>query len=87
MGVSRILMSKQQPQQALSYLQQAAKVDPLNTEAHYRLALVYRSLHKAEEAQQEMKLYQEIRRTKEHVKELYKQMNATPTREMNAEPD
>jgi len=87
MGVGRILMNKQQPQQALTYLQRAALADPLNTEAHYRLALAYRSLQRTEEAQKEMKLYQEIRRTKDHVKELYKQMNTEPKQETNPGTD
>ncbi len=75
LGLGRGLMNKQKPDEAVRYLRQAAQVDPLNTEAHYRLALAYKRLDQAEKAQKEMTLYQEIRRTKDQVKELYRQMN------------
>ena len=71
-------MTKQKPEEAIKYLRRALQVDPLNTEAHYRLALACKRLDHAEESEKEMKLYQEIRRTKDQVKELYRQMNRAP---------
>ena len=68
-------MTKQRPEEAIKYLRRAAQVDPLNTEAHYRLALACKRLDQTEESEKEMKLYQEIRHTKDQVKELYRQMN------------
>jgi tetratricopeptide (TPR) repeat protein len=38
MGISRILMTQDKPQQALRYLSEAVEQDPLNAEAHYRYA-------------------------------------------------
>ena len=78
LGLGRSLMNKQKPEEAIKYLRRAAQVDPLNTEAHYRLALACKRLEQTEEAEKEMRLYQEIRRTKDQVKELYRQMNQAP---------
>jgi len=78
LGLGRGLMTKQKPEEPIKYLRRALQVDPLNTEAHYRLALAGKRLDHAEESEKEMKLYQEIRRTKDQVKELYRQMNRAP---------
>ncbi len=78
LGLGRSLMNKQKPEEAIKYLRRAAQVDPLNTEAHYRLALACKRVQQTEEAEKEMKLYQEIRSTKDRVKALYRQMNRAP---------
>lgn len=77
-GLGRMLMSLGKPQEALKYLRMAVQSDPLNSEAHYRLALVYKRLHMTSEAQKEMGLFQEIKQTRNQVKELYRQMNKRP---------
>jgi hypothetical protein len=52
--------------------------DPLNGEAHYRLAIVCKRLVLLNEAEKEMRLFQEIKQTKKNVRALYRQMNKTP---------
>ena len=74
-GLGRLLATMDKPQDALKYLRMAVQSDPLNGEAHYRLATVCRRLQLKDEAEREMRLFQEIKQTKERVKELYKQMN------------
>jgi tetratricopeptide (TPR) repeat protein len=76
LGMGRVLMSIQRPQEARQYLEMAVKSDPLNTTAHYRLASVYRTLQLDNDAQREMRLYQEIKKTMDQVKVLYRQMKA-----------
>jgi len=55
---------------------------PLNGEAHYRLALVYRTLKLPDDAKREVRLYEEIKKTKDQVKQLYRQMNREPKPEV-----
>jgi tetratricopeptide (TPR) repeat protein len=78
MGLARVLMDKEKAQEALPHLRSAIAADPLNGEAHYRLAAAYRMLRMPEEAQKEVRLFQEIKKTKDQVRTLYQQMNQTP---------
>lgn len=90
LGLGHMLMPDH-PQEALRYLRMAVESDPLNGEAHYRLAAVYRKLQRPEEAQEETKLFQEIKLVKNQVAGLYREMNKTPPRsiseqDLDAEP-
>jgi tetratricopeptide (TPR) repeat protein len=78
LGLARLLLMQQKPQEATNYLRAAIESDPLNSEAHYRLASAYRLLQMDDQAQKEMHLFQEIKKTKDQVKELYRQMNIRP---------
>jgi predicted Zn-dependent protease len=78
LGLAAILVEEEKPQDALQYLQSAVQADPMNANAHYRLARVCHALHLAEEEQKEIKLYQEIRDTKDRIAKLYRQMNRRP---------
>jgi tetratricopeptide (TPR) repeat protein len=77
-GFGRLLAATGKPQEALKYLRMAVQTDPLNAEAHYRLATNCRKLGLTEEAAKELKLFQEIKQTKDRVRDLYRQMNKTP---------
>jgi predicted Zn-dependent protease len=74
-GLARTLMSSDKPREAIKYLRMAIESDPLNSEAHYRLASAYRSLQMTDEASKEIRLFQEIKQTKAQIRELYQQMN------------
>jgi Tfp pilus assembly protein PilF len=78
LGLAAILVEQEKPQEALPYLRSAVQADPMNANAHYRLARVCRALNLTGEAQKETKLYQEIRDTKDRVAQLYRQMNLRP---------
>ena len=78
LGLARVLTETEKPREALPYLRQAVAADPLNGEAHYRLAAAYRILKMPDDSQKEMKLFQEIKNTKEQVRMLYRQMKRTP---------
>jgi tetratricopeptide (TPR) repeat protein len=81
MGLARLLMSERKSEEAVTFLRMAIESDPLNGEAHYRLALAYRDLQRAEDAQKEIRIFQDIKRIKDQVKELYRQMNKESTRD------
>ncbi len=78
MGLGRVLMAQGKPQEAIKYLRMAVPTDPLNGEAHSRLGTAYRTLQMTDEAQKELKLFDEIKKTKDQVKQLYRQMNREP---------
>jgi tetratricopeptide (TPR) repeat protein len=79
LGLGRVLMTMEKPREAKRYLEMAVQADPLNAEAHYRLAQVCKRLLMTSEAEKEMKLFQEIKKTKDQVRTLYRQMNRQPS--------
>src|SRR5262249_9441161 len=81
LGLGKVLMAMQKPREAIEYLRMAIRSDPLNDSAHYQLALACRNLSMTDEAQKEMRMYQEIKQARDQVKRLYRQMNRRPTPE------
>ncbi len=75
MGMAKLLMMQEKPEEAVKYLRMAIQSDPLNGSAHYQLAQAYRRLQMTDMARKEMQLSQEIRKTKDQVEALYHQMN------------
>lgn len=75
MGLARILIRQNKPAQALPLLQQVVDEDPLNGEAHYRDALALKAAGRTEEAQQQIKMYETIRASREKVVHVYEEMN------------
>ncbi len=78
LGLAKILVSQDKPQEAVKLLRSAVQADPFNAAAHYRLARVCHVLQLNEEEKKEIKMYQEIRRAKDRVAQLYRQMNRRP---------
>jgi tetratricopeptide (TPR) repeat protein len=74
-GLARILMTREKPQEAIKYLRMAVARDPLNGGAHYRLAQAYRRAQMMDEAKKEAKLVEEIKSAKDRVEALYHEMN------------
>lgn len=78
LGLGHVLLVMGRPQEARKYLEMVVQSDPLNETAHYRLAMAYRRLQMTEAAQKEVRLFEEIKKTKDQVAELYRQMNVRP---------
>jgi Tfp pilus assembly protein PilF len=87
LGLGRLLASMDKPHEAAKYLRMAVQSDPLNGEAHYRLASVSRKLGLTDEAAKEFRLFREIKQTKKDLKELYRQMNKNPPKQEEPLPD
>jgi len=83
MGLAKLLAPKE-PQEAIRHLRMAVQGDPLNGSAHYQLAQAYRRLQMGEMAQKEMRLFEEIKTTKDRVEDLYHQMNRQMKPEIDA---
>jgi len=86
-GLGRLLATRDKPQEAVKYLRMAVQADPLNGEAHYRLASVCRGLDLKEESEKEFRLFREIKQTRESLKELYRQMHKKPPGQEDQIPD
>ncbi len=87
LGMGQLLAVMGKPEEAVKYLRMAIQNDPLNAEAHYRLATNCRKLGLTAEAEKELKLFQEIKKTKDQVRELYRQMNKAPKEQDEQLPD
>jgi tetratricopeptide (TPR) repeat protein len=87
MGLGKILMIKEKPQEAIQYLRMAIESDPLNGAAHYQLSQAYKRLQMTDMAQKEMHLFQEIKKTKSQIEELYRQMNRRSKPQTDEAPD
>jgi tetratricopeptide (TPR) repeat protein len=74
-GLADLAVKQSNFEQAAGYLHLAVQEDPLNAEAHYQLCQVDKRLNLDEEAQKELKLFLDIRASRDKVRELYRQMN------------
>jgi tetratricopeptide (TPR) repeat protein len=86
MGLADLLKMQNKPEEAARYLRMAIASDPFNAEAHYKLSQVDRQLHLEEEQKKELKLFLDIRATKDKIKLLYRQMNPQATAPDDALP-
>lgn len=86
MGLAKLLLADN-PREAVKYLRIAVQFDPLNATAHYQLAQGYRRLQMTELAEKEVRLFQEIKQTKQQVQALYRQMNRQMKPEVDQSPD
>ena len=73
MGLANLAIHEN-PQEAVRYLRMAVESDPLNGSAHYQLARAYQRLQMSDLAEKELRLSQEIRKTKDEVQGLYHEM-------------
>ncbi len=87
MGLAEVLRMQEKWEEAVKYLRMAVQADPLNGTAHYRLGTAYKRLQMDDMAKKEMLLSQEIKKTKDQVEELYRQMNRRPTPAANEAPE
>ena len=86
-GLGRLLAGMDKPQEAVTYLRMAVQSDPLNEQAHYRLATECRILRLKDESEKELRLFREIKQAKENLKVLYRQMNKKPPKQEDPIPD
>lgn len=87
LGLGRMLAAMEKPREAAKYLRMAVQSDPLNDNAHYRLAVVCRKLQLNDEADKELRLFREIKAAKDRLEELYRQMNRKPPGKEDHIPD
>ncbi len=74
-GLAEVMKQQNKPEDAARYLRLAIGTDPMNAEAHYKLAQVDRQLHLDAEQKEQLRLFLEIRATRDKIKVLYREMN------------
>jgi len=67
LGVAKLLIEEGKTQQALAYLQSAARADPNNAQVHHRLAVLYRGMGQNQEADRELSAFQELDRVQKQL--------------------
>lgn len=87
MGLATVSRSQEKWEEAVKYLRMVVQSDPLNGTAHYQLGMAYKRLQMDDMAKKEMLLSQEIKKSKDQVEELYRQMNRRPTPSTNDAPE
>jgi cytochrome c-type biogenesis protein CcmH/NrfG len=87
LGMARTLVSLRQPEKARPFLERAVRLDPSNASAHFRLAALYRSTGRAEEARRELAEFQKYKEMKERLKEIYGQMRLTSGKQERPDVD
>jgi tetratricopeptide (TPR) repeat protein len=87
LGAARILMRQEKAADAVPLLRQAAEADPLNGEAHYRYAMALKATGHVDEAQEQIGIYQTIRKARDRVAHVYEEMNRRMKAPQDEEPD
>jgi tetratricopeptide (TPR) repeat protein len=77
-ALGKVWISQGQPAKALTFLQQAVRIDPENEVAHYRLAEAYRKLGRNQEGAAEMALFKKLREASSSIASIYRQVQQTP---------
>ncbi|MDQ6704833.1 MAG: tetratricopeptide repeat protein [Acidobacteriota bacterium] len=84
LGLAKTLIAMQQPQSADKYLEHAAKLDPYNPAIHFRLTALYRQLGRPDDAEHEIAEFKRLRRMKEKLTQIYREMRLKPAKEDEA---
>ena len=77
-GLAIVLISLNQTNEAISFLEDALKDDPTNLVAHFRLSTLYRRADRTAEAQREMETFQHYQDVKDKLGKVFKQLAAPP---------
>ena len=73
LGLAGLLVDEGKTQEALSYLQSAARSDPYKAEVRHRLAILYRSMGRNEEADRELSAFRELDTVRNHLQKALQQ--------------
>lgn len=86
LGLAGVAQKQGNLQEAARYLRMAVQSDPLNADAHYQLCQVDKRLNLDADAQKELKLFLDIRASRDKVRQLYLQMNPQTGRAVENSP-
>lgn len=87
LGLAKTLIEMNQTGKALALLEDTVKLEPANATAHYRLAMLYRQMGRADDAKREVDLYQKFNEMKDKLRALYKELQVQPKEIREDEPD
>jgi hypothetical protein len=69
----------------VTHLERAAQIERFNPGTHYRLGVVYRELGRADDSHREMTRFEELKKMKSRLGDLYQEMRLQPGK--RDEPD
>ena len=67
LGLASILTDQGENSEALSYLESAVRLDPFNSEARHRLGMLYRQIGRKEDADRELKAFEDLQRAQSQL--------------------
>lgn len=74
LGLAGLLIDEGKTQEALGYLQSAARSEPYNAEVRHRLAVLYRSLGQNQDADRELSAFQELEKVQSQRQKALQQV-------------
>lgn len=83
----KTLIKMNQPYMTLPLLEASVQLEPTDATAHYRLATLYKSMGRTEDARREMELYKKYKDLKDKLRVVYKEMLLQPEGIREDEPD
>ncbi len=78
LDLAKVLIQMNQLDKAQTLLEQTVQLDPTNATAHYRLATFYRDQGHIEDAKRQLEFYQNLRKEKDKLRDVYKDLLIQP---------
>jgi tetratricopeptide (TPR) repeat protein len=75
LGMGKVLIRMGKNQEALTHLREAARLDPIDSTAHYLLAQTYRRLGQMADADREIKVFEDLENSRKAIHEVYQEMH------------
>jgi Tfp pilus assembly protein PilF len=73
--LANLLLTMNQPENAVKLLEHAVQIDPTNATIHFRLGTVYRRLGRNAEAQREIEQYRKYKDLKDKLRETFRELH------------
>src|SRR5258708_1558089 len=86
-GLAKVLMLMNQPEQDEPLLQRALQLDPTSAAAHFRLSTLYRQAGRTADAKRQLEEYQKYKEMKEKLQDIYHDMRVKPAKQEGDETD
>ncbi len=87
LGLAKALIEMDEPDKALPLLEASVQLEPTNSNAHYRLATLYKKLGRVEDARREVELYKKYKDMKEKLRGIYKDVLIQPQEILEDDPN
>ncbi len=75
LGMGKALIRMGKNQDALAHLQEATRLDPVDSTGHYLLAQTYRRLGQPSEAERELKIFEDLENSRKKIHDVYQEMH------------
>jgi predicted Zn-dependent protease len=86
-GMGRVLARMGQPDKAVGYLLAGARLDPVNSNVHNRLAQLYQKMGRTSDADREMEIIEKLEKSKAQIRAVYREMHQQSREEQTINSD